>query len=219
MTSTSQLDTPSAAVTAARPAAGPANDHYAALLRSLDGAGCGAGPSTVIGVASPRGGAGVSTIASNLAIEAARSGFEKVLLIDANLSRSRIHRLFSAQPMPGLAQALSGDPPVDECIQRSSIELLHVLTSGTDGREAMPRFRSQQFKNVLDVVRQEFDFVVVDLPPATRLSLTFTVAGLLDGVLLVVEAERERAENLQLVKRQFLRGNANLLGVVLNKCR
>jgi capsular exopolysaccharide synthesis family protein len=196
-----------------------ANGHYQSLIGSLDGLGFDTGLPKVIGLASSRSGAGVSTIASNLAIEVARSGLERVLLVEANLQKPKLDRLFSVNPAPGLVQALAGDLPWDDCLQQSGIEMLQLMTAGVSGRRAAPGFRAQQFARVLDKARREFDFIVFDLPPATKISMSFKVAGLLDGILLVIEAERSQVEELQRVKRQFVHANAKLLGAVMNNCR
>lgn len=213
-TSTAQRDavSPAGVVADSR----PVNHDYKALLRSL---GFGADGPGVIGLTSCCAGAGVSTIASNLAIEAAHSGLERVLLIDASLMRPRIHHFFAARSAPGFVQALMGDPPVEECIQRSPVEFLHLLTAGVTGRGDPPRICLPQVRQVLDVVRNDFDFVVVDLPSAGHSTVSFDIAPLLGGLVLVVESNRHRIENLQQMKRMYVRANANLLGVVLNKCR
>jgi capsular exopolysaccharide synthesis family protein len=214
-----QLGSSNFARSGAPVASHPASIHYQMLVSHLDGHGLSAQRPKVIGFVSCASGSGVSTIAANLAAEVARGGFERVLLFDANLVRPRVHKLFSVSSGPGLVQAMGGNPAVDECIQRSSVSSLHLLTSGVERRTGARRFRLRSFTRVLDEVRDHYELMVVDLPPATKLSISYMISALLDGIVLVVEAERNQVDDLQRVKRRLISANAQLLGVVLNKCR
>jgi capsular exopolysaccharide synthesis family protein len=209
---------------ASTPSRVPAQDRstsvpYETLINSLSELGFDTRRQKLLGIVGCERRAGVSTVACNLALEVARGGSEKVLLIDANLSHPRLHQLFSAEVGPGLVNAMAQEPPVDQCIQPTDTERLHLLTSGFSARPASQRFRAARFKNVLDEVRDEYDLVIVDLPPAIKGSNAFPMATVLDGVLLIVEAERNPVDRLQWAKRQFIHANATILGVVLNKCR
>ena len=216
ISSTAQVDR---SATRPRTTGQPVNQHYEMLLRSLERTGFDAESPKVVGLVSCESGAGVSTVASNLAIEAAQGGAEHVLLVDANLAHPKIHRLFSIPASPGLIQAVSGDLPIEECLHGTPDDLLHVLPAGKSRRDVSTSIRTPQIRELLDTLREEFDFIVVDLAPATDLSMSFPVASLLDGVLLVVEAERNQVDSLKRMKRQFINMNANLLGAVLNKYR
>jgi capsular exopolysaccharide synthesis family protein len=196
-----------------------ANLNFEALSGCLDGLGFDGQRPQAIGFVSPSPRAGVSTIASNFAVELAQRGSERVLLIDAHLEHPTLHRHFAVRTEPGLVQALASDLSVEECIQRTDIEMLSLLASGTSGRDAAVGMRAQEFGAALREMRNDFDSIVVDLPPAGDLSSSYTVAALLDGVVMVIEPGRESAEKLARVKRKFVQANAKLFGVVLNKCR
>jgi Mrp family chromosome partitioning ATPase len=149
---------------------------------------------------------------------AARIGLGPVVLVDANLERPMAHRLFGVGQSPGLAEALSNGASAPH-LQSSRVPNLAILPSGAG--EALPAqvWAAPQLPEVLKTLRVEFSLVVVDLPPPDHASLVGRLASLLDGILLVVEAERIRADAARRQKELLVRANARLLGAVLAKER
>jgi polysaccharide biosynthesis transport protein len=193
--------------------------HYWALLDRLDLMKDNGGErSKVIGVTSCTSGEGVSTIASSLAMTAASSAQGTVLLIDANSDRPAVHRLLGVKPAPGLAEALANPSP-SPAYQPSTIPSLTVLTAGAVEKCPTRNVAVSSFAALLPSLQKRFVLVVVDLPPAEPGGLALQLAGRLDGVLLVVEAERIRGEEVRQRKDLLARANARLLGVVFNKQR
>jgi len=202
------------------PASSATSEYYDTLLGRIEGSELSSGGRPkVLGLAGCKPQDGVTTVAANLAIHAARSGYERVLLVDAHLRRPKVHQIFRADETPGMAQALAGDQPATEFVQRSPVEKLWLLTAGTNRGRAVPSRLPKYFREVFDDLSCSFEFIVVDLPPAVDLSNSFTIAGMLDGLLLVAASGRHRADALQRVKKRFLQSNANLLGLVLSRYR
>jgi capsular exopolysaccharide synthesis family protein len=193
--------------------------HYEALFRRLrfTRAVVDAAPRT-LGVTSCTGGEGVSTVAANLAISASRGGC-RVLLVDANTANPSVARTFHVPPRPGLADMLVGEAELEECVHATAIEALLVLPAGPRGDHDASAFDWSHLAEIIAHLKQEYELVVFDLPAADELSPCPVVASLLDGVLLVVEAERTGGEAALRVKRQLELAGAKLLGVVLNKGR
>ena len=167
-----------------------------------------------IGVTSCTRGAGVSTVALNLAKAASQISDQAVLLLDLSdtgagtVRRSRLNN--------DQGDVLADVAGAAEFIRPTSIPNLSILSvSSIDDVRALA-VDSGRINDLLESLKNEFGFVVVDLP-AVESSLCFVTAGLLSGVLVVMEAERTRFELANRSKQRLLDARANLLGVILNK--
>ncbi|MCA9246071.1 MAG: CpsD/CapB family tyrosine-protein kinase [Planctomycetales bacterium] len=192
--------------------------HYLSLLERL-------GPEKnapgfavpTVGLTSCYSGEGVSTVAANLAITAATTSNRDVLLVDANFARPSLRRAFQTPPGPGLAEILLEDRQWGSGVQPSSFPRLSLMTTGTRPADFAQAFDSDALGPVVDQLREAFDLVVFDLPPAGQVACCTRFARLLDGVLLIVEAERVRREVALRTTELLRRGNVHLLGAVMNK--
>jgi Mrp family chromosome partitioning ATPase len=172
------------------------------------------GPLRIVGVTSSAPGEGVTTVAANLAITEAVSGRKSVLLVDANEQDASLARLFCCDecgPVPETVGQL-----FDGFIEPTSIEGLAVVTVGgiASQRSAIS---PHELREEIDLAKRDYDLVIVDLSPATGISPCFEWGPLLDGVLLVVEAERTSAQAALQVKTRLINSRTHLLGVVFNK--
>jgi len=162
---------------------------------------------------------GVSTVAANLAATLARPGDGQVLLIDADLRHPCVHQVFEARLSPGLADILANGQSSEGVIVSSPVQNLRILSAGTADGNLSEMFDSEGFTNLLNSIKKDYRFVVVDLPAVNEASWAVRLARLCDGVGLVVEAERSRWEVVQRTKELLVNSNANVLGVVINKRR
>jgi Mrp family chromosome partitioning ATPase len=188
-----------------------------ALLRNLLRRDPDVPPLRTVGLTGCTGGAGVSTVAARLAVEATLAGQDPVLLVDAHLARPAAHKLLGVKPVPGLAEALHDGTPLSHVVQVSAIPRLSVLVAGR-GDDPAAFAESPGLAGLLETVKDEFALVVCDLPPVGGRSPTAALAAHLDGLVLVLEAERTPLEAARLGKDR-LESCARLLGVVLNKRR
>jgi capsular exopolysaccharide synthesis family protein len=195
-------------------------EHYRALAERIRQLG-GDGSATVrtVGVTSCAPGEGVSTVAANLAATAANLLERPVLLIDGNLAQPSQRRWLRLAEGPGLADVLVGSVTAAEAVQESPLANLAVLVAGTSVARIRASFDPLRLRQFFEELRGTYGLVVVDLPAATPTSTCWSLAAALDGVLLVVEAERVSSPGAQQVKRGLIAAGANLLGVVLNKHR
>lgn len=183
-----------------------------AQISNADGA-----PLRAIGVTSSVSGEGVSTVAANLAVTEATSGGKTVLIVDANEQNPCLARLFGSDEEMG-DSAADGSEKFFNCVSEpTAIEGLSIVTIGanTGGQRAWAA--SRRLREYLDEATGGYDLVIVDLPAATSSSPCFDWAPLLDGVLLVLEAERASAQEAIQVKRRLAESRSHLVGVVLNK--
>ncbi len=193
----------------------PLHSHYDALYRSLRMPGDDIRMPQAVGVTSSETGEGVSTVAINLAMSAARV-VGRTLLVDANLDSPSLAKQFNVAPGSGLSEVMAGETRLTDCARRSQVPGLFVLTTG-ERDKFIAKSDPVTLTKLIDTMKQEFDFIVLDLPIAHELTVCFALAGQLDGVLLVVEAERVSVDLVQRTKQQLLRVHANVLGVVFNK--
>lgn len=169
-----------------------------------------------VGVTGCTRGEGASTVAANLAVTAATLLNQRVTLIDCNLSRPAVHRLFGVKLSPGLVHALREPSRIAEFLQPSRIENLTLLTAGEVGDGSI--CASPNLTALLDAMNAQCDLTIVDLPCVSR-SDCVGVGKCLDGVLLVVEAEKVRWEVAQRTSASLSGAGVNLVGAVMNKRR
>ena len=170
----------------------------------------------IIAVSSCHSGEGVSSVAANLAVSLGYNG-GRVLLVDANINHPSVHKIFRVNQSPGLAEMFTRGQLNPNLIQPTSVKNLDVLSSGVGPVNLLLLFEAKGFADQLALWRREYQYVVFDLPPLNESPHTTRLIRLVDGVILVVEAERTRWEVAQQAKEMFVQDKANVLGVVLNK--
>ena len=171
---------------------------------------------SVIQITSPTPGDGKSTIASNLAVSIAQSG-KRVLLVDADMRRPRQAMTFGFQSKEGFATVLSGESfwkdVVFEC---KEIEGLSILPCGVKPNNPAELSTSPQVKQLIEQMRNEYDFVVLDTPPVLAVTDPCPIAARVDGVILALRIKkniRVSAERSTEILRNI---GANVVGVVVN---
>ena len=169
----------------------------------------------VIQVSSPEPGDGKSTFISNLAIALAQSG-KRVLLLDADLRRPTIHRLFSARQEIGTAEVLAGEIQLANALQESVVQNLWLLSAGMSPPNPAETLASERFDQLIATARAEFDFVLVDTPPMLVVSDPCIVASRTDGLLLVVRMNKNSRVALRQTNQLIQQHQIRLLGAVVN---
>lgn len=181
-----------------------------ALLKRLENA----GHRTVV-VMGGMPGSGASSIASNLALAAAGAN-QNVLIIDANLRRAAMHRVFGVQEKPGLADVLSGDVSLDTAAVSTPGSTVKVLPAGTRERRVYELLSTDVFSKLLQEARSKFDLVLIDVSPAVVSTDGQSVANRCDASVLVVRAFSERRGMLARIKNELSEARAEFLGVIVN---
>lgn len=172
----------------------------------------------VFGIVSDFSGAGKSLVASNVAIGFAQLG-KKVLLIDGDMRCPTQHRIFEiSRHKMGLSEALAGlsDSPLAECAKPTKYEGLDLMTCGRIPPNPNELLSSKQMEELLTLAKQEYDYILIDLPPICSTSDAGVLAPLLTGYVFVV---RSAYSNLTALHDSFdiLKAvNANVVGFVMN---
>jgi uncharacterized protein involved in exopolysaccharide biosynthesis/16S rRNA G966 N2-methylase RsmD len=188
---------------------------YQAMLRALRGSTeAGRRSAKTVGVVGCETAKSRSRVAGDLAIRAASSGADPVLLIDADARRRRIARRFHLNGAPGWCEIMRGNAVAKSCVQQSKLSNLAVLGPGGAEVGSSEPGDADNPRNRLDDLKSDFGLVVIDLPPASELNSSM-VANMVDEVVLVVEAERTRIQAAQRARDLLKRAGIHVAGVVL----
>jgi succinoglycan biosynthesis transport protein ExoP len=173
---------------------------------------------TTLQITSPRMRDGKTTTAVNLAVAMSRAGNQRVLLIDADLRRPRIHKFFGLDNANGLSSVLLGNVAVATCLDRpAAIPDLDVLTSGPGhGSMTTELFTSKLFRELLEVAGERYDKIIIDTPPLMSVADPLVVAGVADAVMLVVGAGNSTGGQLRTGLESLHQVGAKVIGTVLN---
>lgn len=169
----------------------------------------------IIQVTSPTMGDGKSTLAANLAVSIANSG-KRVLLIDADLRRPRVHKIFGHNPEFGFASILTGDSDPDEVILESEVENLFILPCGSKPSNPSELLTSPQMPNLLEMLREKFDFIIVDTPPVLAVTDPCVVAPRVDAVLLTFRIRKNVKVSAERAREALTAVGGNVTGIVVN---
>ena len=169
----------------------------------------------VIQVTSPNSGDGKTTLASNLAVSIANSG-KRVLLIDADFRRPRCHSVFGAENKVGMSGVIEGTVEILDAVQTTEVENLSLLTCGKRPKNPSELLTSRRFEELLDVLRAQFELVIVDTPPVLAVTDPLNVAPRVDGVLLVLRLTKSARHAGHRTLDSLEEIGANVLGVVVN---
>ena len=167
---------------------------------------------------SPGGGEGASTVLVHFGTALANQG-EKVVLIDADFHSPAIHKQFHLDRDPGLTDLLLGDTKMSNVIKRTGIGTLWVVTAGIDHPDPLSLLRSGSFDTHLGKLRSLFGWILFDGPPVNPFDEGLALSPKVDGVVMVLQAEKTRWEAAQTAKQRLEKSGAKILGVVLNKGR
>lgn len=179
------------------------------------------GPSSMrtILVTAPRHREGATTVALGLATTLAKDRDSRVLLVEANLRSPAIDRALAAETGVGLIDFLQGRQPVESVVTRVDATNFSVVSAGRITNGAAQSIDFDLLGEMFARLRPEYDFVVIDSPPVNQYADASVLASKVDGVILVIEADRTPVAEAEAAKRQLERVGARILGVVLNRKR
>src|SRR5215813_9102276 len=170
-------------------------------------------PRTII-VTSPSKGDGKSLTAANLALTMAQEFQQRVLLLDADLRRPSLHRLFGVSETPGLSDLLMGGATVDDALVSIRDHHLTLLPSGIIPMHPAELLGSTAMRRALDTLRGRFDRIVIDMPPVAPLADVAVASTLVDGVLMIVRAGVTPKPAIEAALSNL--DTSKVLGLVLN---
>jgi len=172
-------------------------------------------------ITSPHPRDGKSTVVANLGRALARSG-RRGIVVDGDLRQPSLHSIFSCGRSPGLAEMLrgeasiatatvAGDPPVN-----GSVPALNLIAAGTSNHADWSLLQSAGMEKLLQELRRQYDFVLIDSPPMLQLTDARILARLADAVVLVCRAGKTRPEQVLEAARLLALDGSALVGTILN---
>jgi capsular exopolysaccharide synthesis family protein len=173
-------------------------------------------PPKKIAISSPNPAEGKTTTAINTAIALSQTGAQ-VLIIEADLRKPRIQRIFEQENGVGLSNFLSGNAELDSVIKRTEIPNLCYILSGPLPPNPSELLGSSIFKGMIESLGERFDHIVLDVPPILGFADSIVLSASVDGIILVVQGGKTPRETLHRAKDVLSQVNARILGVVINR--
>ncbi|TXK85626.1 CpsD/CapB family tyrosine-protein kinase [Paenibacillus sp. N3.4] len=169
----------------------------------------------VIMVTSAGPGEGKSTTLTNLAVAYAQAD-KKVLVIDADLRKPTMHHTFIVSNRWGLTNLLTNQLTIREVLQETFIPNLTIISSGPIPPNPSEILASKKMISTLDELKEQFDIILIDTPPAIAVTDSQIIATRVDGVILVVDSDKVKRDAALKAKQNLENVRARILGVVLN---
>jgi capsular exopolysaccharide synthesis family protein len=161
-------------------------------------------------------GEGKSIVAANLAIALAQVG-QRVLLIDADMRRPRVHEIFGHDQEPGLSNVLTGNAKTNEAIRKSIVHGLWLLTSGHIPPNPAELLGSRRYLDFIASLEDHFDWAIIDTPPVLVVADSSIAANHSSGVVFVVASDKTNRHAAREAVEQLEASNAHLVGTILNR--
>ncbi len=184
------------------------------LIYSASSEGC-----PVFAITSAYPNVGKSVIISNTALSFAQLD-KKVLLIDGDMRRPTVHKIFNYKNKGGLSEIILGvdkQTKYSDYFRDTNVSGFKVITSGHVPLNPSELLASVQFEKFINAMKDEFDYIFIDLPPICTVSDAGTIAKLVTGYIIVVRSEQTEFKAVDDAIESLKRTKANILGFVLNE--
>jgi capsular exopolysaccharide synthesis family protein len=141
---------------------------------------------------------------------------QRVLLVDTDMRRPRLHKSLGVPRGRGLSNLLLGDAAYEDVVKTTEIPNLFVLPCGPTPPNPAELLLTKRFKQVLEELKERYDLILLDSPPLQAVSDAVVLSRLSDGVVLIAEAGKTHREALVRSARQLRDVDAHIVGVILN---
>jgi capsular exopolysaccharide synthesis family protein len=166
-------------------------------------------------VTSPGPGEGKTTVASTIAIVMAQAG-QRVLLMDCDLRRPRLHRVFGRTNDVGVTSATVDPKLLDETPLETAISNLSVLPAGPHVPNPAEFLHSEAFSTLLSRLDERYDRIVIDSPPAAIVSDATIIGTKIDGIIFIIRAQKTPRDTAKKALRSLKGVGGSMVGAVLN---
>jgi len=193
-----------------------ASESFKALRTRVSFAKLESEPLKTILITSSIPGEGKTTVALNLAGTFAQTE-KKVLLLDCDLRKPRIHSIFETQRFPGISDYLFNNVTLEDIIRKTKLENLEFITGGTIPPNPSEMLGSKQMKSFLEEIKLKYDYIIIDSPPYISVTDSEILSRITDGTIIVVQANKTPMDAFVKCYEGVLNiGDNKFLGTVLN---
>ncbi len=166
-------------------------------------------------VTSATEGEGKTTTIANLAVTLAQQD-NRVLILDADLRRPKVHKVFDVENDQGLTEILVNKVDPKSLIKETFVGNLFVLPSGVLPPNPAELLGSKNLVKLIEELKESYDYVLIDVPPVNLVPDGLLIANIIDGVLLVCSSGVVPVEEAKRAKELLVQAKARVLGVILN---
>ena len=168
---------------------------------------------------------GKSLITSNLAIAISQTG-KKVIIIDGDMRKGRLHKIFEVNQKPGLSNYLSGVyddengkvlTGLEDYIQHTEIQNLDVMTLGNIPPNPSELLILPQMGDLLSDLKHNYDYIIIDGTPCGLVTDSFILSRIVDSVIVVASCKETKKKDLHRVTENIKNVGGKIVGIVLNK--
>ena len=164
-------------------------------------------------ITSPMISEGKTTTLTNLAETFAQAG-NRVMVVDADLRRPRVHQVFGISNQQGVTNVLAGQVELKDAVQVSGSQI-HVLTSGPIPPNPSELLGSTKMKELVQLLSEHYDIVLIDAPPVNMVTDAAILSTFVDGVILAIASGKTEIEAGKRALKSLEAVNANVLGAVM----
>ncbi|NLK93566.1 MAG: CpsD/CapB family tyrosine-protein kinase [Clostridiales bacterium] len=157
---------------------------------------------------------GKSTTAGNIALSFAQTN-EKTIIVDCDLRKPSLHKKFKVSNLLGLSDVLIGKESLEGSVNKYN-DYLDILTSGKIPPNPAEMLGSKTMEKLLEVLKEKYRYVILDTAPLQAVTDAQILSTKVDGIILVIRAEKTKKESMLQAKGLLEKVGANIIGTVLN---
>jgi capsular exopolysaccharide synthesis family protein len=169
----------------------------------------------IISITSSVSGEGKTTVTSSLAEVLAR-GNKKVIVLDLDMRKASLHKKFGLPNNIGMSNCLTKQNKLQDVIQETDVYDLHIITTGPLPPNPSELILSNEFTSLLDELRKEYDYILIDTPPAGLVTDATIIMNYSDISFFVIRAKYTRKEFVKNIDRLAKEHSHNRIGLILN---
>ncbi|MBD3414631.1 MAG: polysaccharide biosynthesis tyrosine autokinase [Candidatus Aminicenantes bacterium] len=144
---------------------------------------------------------------------------KKVLMIDADMRKPRLHKVFDLNILNGLSSFLTGKIYLDEAIKETKLQNMSVITSGPHPPNPVELMDTPRMKELIDTVKERFDFVFIDTPPVLAVVDSAIVSTAADGTVFIIKIGKTTRKAYVNSIKALQKVNAHIIGLVYNEMK
>ena len=193
----------------------PVSEAYRGIRTNLEFANIDRNFRTIMATSSTAG-EGKTTTLCNVAAAMADNG-SRVLILDADLRKPRLHKFFELSNTSGLTDILLSGDDYRKYLKGIDYPNIDVITAGSTPKNPSELLSSESMKKFMDTVRADYDYVMIDTAPVVPVTDAVIMSTYIDGVIIVCSSGNINIEMAKKARESLTRVGANILGVVLNR--